>query len=491
MLPYQTLLPLQRGASPGLPQQIAAGLIDLIRRGVLPFGARFPGARQLAGQLGVNRQTVGLAYEELQAQGWLVQRPRTAPVVCAQLPEVPGQPLPVAAGQFPARAAFQFTKTAAAPAGQLPAQSTLVLDGGSPDARLVPHALLARNYRLASRGAARRPHLLGYAAPNGVRRLREQLARYLHDTRGVPATADHVFVTRGSTMAFFLLAQLLVQAGDTVVVAARSYAEADAIFQSRGARLARVAVDEHGLVLDELEVLCRRQPVRLLYVTPHHHYPTTVTLSAARRVRLLALAEQYDFIVLEDDYDFDYHYAEAPILPLASADRRGRVIYTGSLSKVLAPAYRIGYVVAPAEVLAALAPIRVLVDQLGDPLLETAVAELLADGTLHNHLARSRQQYQHRRDVFCAALQARLAPWFTFVPPAGGLAVWGRFAAGVDLPKLAQRCQELGLLISDGRAYQLPTEPQPSHLRLGFAVLTPAELERSVRILETALRALH
>ncbi|WP_426491797.1 PLP-dependent aminotransferase family protein [Hymenobacter sp. 102] len=487
MLPYQSLIILRRDAAPVLPQQIATGLIDLIRRGVLPFGAQFPGTRQLAEQLCVNRQTITLAYEELQAQGWLVQQPRKAPLVCAQSPEAVSQPLQVLAGNFPDRAAFRFAAPQSAPVS---GPASLVLDGGLPDSRLAPHTLLARNYRLATRWAAQQRQLLGYVAPHGVLRLRQQLARYLHDTRGVPATAGNVFITRGSTMGFFLLAQLLVQAGDTVVVGERSYAEADAIFERRGARLARVAVDEQGLVVEALEALCQRQAVRLLYVTPHHHYPTTATLSAVRRVRLLELAEQYDFIVLEDDYDFDYHYAGAPILPLASADRTGRVLYTGSLSKVLAPAYRIGYIVAPEEVLAALAPLRVLIDQLGDPLLETAVADLFAEGTMQHHLARSRQVYQHRRDVFCTALQTRLAPWFSFTPPTGGLAVWGGFLPEVDVPRLAQACLRHGLLISDGKACQLPAEPRPTHLRLGFASLSPAELNRSVRVLETALRTL-
>ncbi|WP_052732303.1 aminotransferase class I/II-fold pyridoxal phosphate-dependent enzyme [Hymenobacter terrenus] len=142
----------------------------------------------------------------------------------------------------------------------------------------------------------------------------------------------------------------------------RCYCAADHAFAQRGAQLRRVGVDAHGLRVDEVEALCQQQPIRLLYLTPHHHYPTTVTLSAERRVRLLQLAERYDFIIMEDDYDFDFHYDGSPILPLASANRAGRVLYLGSLSKVLAPGFRVGYIVAPADIIAELAHLRVLID---------------------------------------------------------------------------------------------------------------------------------
>ncbi|GAB3834509.1 MocR-like pyridoxine biosynthesis transcription factor PdxR [Hymenobacter jeollabukensis] len=490
MLPYQTLIALDRHATIPLTQQITAAFIALINQGVLPARAKLPGSRHLAAQLAVSRQTVVVAFEDLVAQGWIEQLPSKAATVGAQPPiPVPEPLLEGPASQLAPRAGFTFAPRPAVGPGVRPTAPSLLLGGGSPDARLVPLEALARNYRAASRRALRQPQLLGYSAPEGVLRLRQQLARYLHDTRGVPAGPDDIFVTRGSTMAIHLLTQLLVQPGEVVAVAARSYGEADAIFRHHGAQLLRVPLDAHGLDTDALAQLCQQQRVRLVYVTPHHHYPTTVALSAARRVHLLQLAAQHDFVVLEDDYDFDYHYDGAPILPLASADRSGRVLYVGSLSKVLAPAYRIGYIVAPSDVLAALAPIRVLLDQLGDPLLELAVAELFADGGMQHHLQRSCKTYHERRDVFCEALHQHLAPWFSFTPPAGGLALWGVFAAGIDLPMLAAACARQGLSIGEGQPYRLPTDQQ-AHLRLGFAAHTADELRRSVHILEMCLRQL-
>lgn len=253
--------------------------------------------------------------------------------------------------------------------------------------------------------------------------------------------------------------------------------------------LCRVAVDEQGLCVAEVEALCRRQVVRLLYVTPHHHYPTTVTLSAERRVRLLQLAERYDFVVIEDDYDFDFHYAGSPILPLASADRSGRVLYIGSLSKVLAPAIRVGYVVGPPDFVAELSNLRRLLDHQGDTALEQGIAELFAEGELRAHLKRARKIYHHRRDVFCQLLRTHVADQFSFTEPRGGMAVWGQFAPEVDLARLDTQCRQWGLDLGGSGRYQCAGEARASHLRLGFAALNTEELTQSVRLLAQVLRA--
>lgn len=488
MLPYQTLLRLDRQLSTPLAQQLSAALIGLIKQGLVPAGTKLPGARTLARLLHVHRETVASAFEELAAQGWLDIQPARVAVVSRHLPDVSAQPLIPVPASIAAQAGFTFPHGAIAPAPTRPL--TLTLDEGSPDGRLAPLAALARNYRRASHHLAAPAARLGYGDPNGALRLRQQLARYLRATRGVPAQPEHIFTTRGSIMGVHLLAQLVLAPGDVVVVAERSYRAAEAIFQQAGARLHRVGLDAQGLLVDEVAALCQHQRVRLLYLTPHHHFPTTVTLSAPRRMQLLALAEAHDFIILEDDYDFDYHYDGSPILPLASADRHGRVLYVGSLSKALAPAIRLGYVVAPPDVIAALGPLRRLVDRQGDVLLEEAVAELLAEGELTRHLKRARRHYQQRRDLACQVLRQELAAWFTFTVPAGGLAIWGQFHPVVNLPQLAAHCQQLGLGMSDGTRYDLAGTTQ-SGLRLGFASLTPEEWASSIRLLKQALQELY
>src|SRR5436853_4501774 len=143
-----------------------------------------------------------------------------------------------------------------------------------------------------------------------------------------------------------------------------------------GIKFINVPVDEEGIDVDAVERVCRRKKIRALYVTSHHHYPTTVTLSASRRMKLLQLAEQYGFIIIEDDYDYEFHYESSPILPLASVDRNGMVVYIGSFSKTLSPGIRVGYIAAPPDLIHELGKVRQIIDAQGDPVLEEVVAEL-------------------------------------------------------------------------------------------------------------------
>ncbi|UOQ50713.1 aminotransferase-like domain-containing protein [Hymenobacter cellulosivorans] len=490
-LPYATLIPLERHGPNSLSQQVTSGFIHLIQQGLLPAGAKLPGTRSLAGLLGLHRQTVVVAFDELVAQGWIEQLASKGARVSSSIPVI--RPAALSAGtarRFAPRAGFAYEPVPPYPTTVRAPYVPLVLDAGSPDSRLAPLASLARKYRAVCLRASQRRGL-GYADPNGSGALRQQLAQYLQGTRGLPAQVENVFVTRGSSMSLYLLLRLLLRPGDTVVVGERSYHGADYACAQQGARLERVRVDTHGLNLEEVEAVCRRQAVRLLYVTPHHHYPTTVMLAADRRVRLLQLAEQYDFIILEDDYDYDFHYDGAPILPLASADRHGRVLYLGSLSKVLAPAFRVGYVVAPPDIIEALGQLRRHIDHQGDAVLEQTIAELFAEGELGAHLKRARYHYQQRRDVFCTLLRQQAGSWLTFDAPAGGMAVWVRFGNEVHLNDLSARCRLLGLGIGDGRLFQAPTETRAHHLRLGFASLTPHELTHSVAVMQQALSTLY
>src|SRR5690606_31929763 len=143
-----------------------------------------------------------------------------------------------------------------------------------------------------------------------------------------------LMITRGSQMAIFLAARILLSpTGGTVVMTKPGYRTASLNFRYAGGKLESIPVDEQGMVVSALADICRRQRVDMVYVTPHHHYPTTVMQTPERRLQLLELAERYDFAILEDDYDYDFHYANSPLLPLASGDRQGRVLYIGSLSK--------------------------------------------------------------------------------------------------------------------------------------------------------------
>jgi GntR family transcriptional regulator / MocR family aminotransferase len=221
---------------------------------------------------------------------------------------------------------------------------TLNLSNGAPDVRLVPAQAIGRAYRrvLARRGA----DLLAYGDPEGHPALRAALASMLASTRGLAVTADDILVTRGSQMALTLTARALLRPGDVVAVEQFGYRPAWEAFRAAGATVVPVPIDRDGLDVDALKRLASRTTLRALYVTPHHQYSTTVTLKAASRLALLALARAKRIAIIEDDYDHEFHFDGRPVLPLASADRTGLVVYIGTLSKILAPGLRVGYIAA-------------------------------------------------------------------------------------------------------------------------------------------------
>jgi GntR family transcriptional regulator/MocR family aminotransferase len=249
----------------------------------------------------------------------------------------------------------------------------------------------------------------------------------------------------------------------------------------------RIPVDENGILTEVLAEICSTQSIRLLYITPHHHYPTTVTLSAERRMKLLQLADKYGFVILEDDYDYDYHYTGSPILPLASADTNGMVIYVGSLSKIIAPAIRIGYVVAPRNLIDELAFLRRIIDRQGDTILEQAVAELFAEGEIKRHLKKTQRIYHQRRDYCAALLQKVDKNTLDFQIPNGGMAFWTHFSPTINLQQLAQKAQKAGLYLGNGLGYNAANQAVNS-VRMGFASLELAEMEEAVAKLKYLLQ---
>jgi GntR family transcriptional regulator/MocR family aminotransferase len=238
--------------------------------------------------------------------------------------------------------------------------------------------------------------------------------------------------------------------------------------------------------VEALERLASRTRLRLVYVTPHHQYPTTVTLKAARRLKLLALARAGRLAILEDDYDHEFHYDGRPVLPLASADHAGHVVYVGTLSKVLAPGLRVGYVVAPEPVRRAIAAIRSLLDIQGDLATEAAIAALVEDGELQRHVARARRVYASRRDVLASSLKRALGDAVEFTPAAGGMALWVHLRGGGDVEAWARRSVERGVSWYPGRRYAFDGQPRP-FARLSFAWLDERELKEAVKRMAAAV----
>jgi GntR family transcriptional regulator/MocR family aminotransferase len=334
--------------------------------------------------------------------------------------------------------------------------------------------------------------ILSYGDPEGPRVLRSALARMASGARGVVASEDDVLVTRGSQMGIDLVARGLLSPGDVVAVEALGYRPAWDALRASGARLVPIPVDGRGLDVDALARLCDESEgrVRGVYVTPHHQLPTTVTLAPSRRLRLLELARARRMFILEDDYDHEFHYEGRPVLPLASADRHGSVIYLGTLSKVLAPGLRIGFLVGPAPLVAHLASIRKIVDRQGDQLLEHAVAELLDEGAIQRHVRRAKRVYAERRARLGALLERAFDGVLSFELPSGGTAIWARVVdREVSADAWADAARARGLVLQNARGFAFDGKSRP-FLRLGFAQHDEREVKEAIGRMTSALASL-
>ncbi len=466
--------------------QIARSLASDIQRGRLRPGDRLPGSRRLAASLRVHRNTVLAAMEELVDEGWIETTPARGTFVARGLPDHRGRPFSRRLGlraRVPARAAFSLQDPPASYRQPILPPGTLNLSNGAPDVRLVPVRAIGRAYRrvLALRGA----DVLAYGDCEGHPALRQGLASMLAGTRGLAITRDDVFVTRGSQMALTLAARAIVRAGDVVAVEQIGYRPAWEAFRAAGATVVPVPVDADGLDVEALRKLAQRTTLRAVYVTPHHQYPTTVTLKAARRLALLAAARSERIAIIEDDYDHEFHYDGRPVLPLASADDAGLVVYIGTLSKILAPGLRVGYIVAPQAVLRSVAAFRSLLDIQGDLATEAAIATLIDDGELQRHIARVRRVYANRREILANSLRRAFGDDIEFTVAAGGMALWVHFRMSVDFDGWARRSIERGVSWYTGRRYAFDGKPSP-FARFSFAWLNERELPEAVKRMAAA-----
>ena len=466
--------------------QLATQLSGFIQTGNLKKGERLPGSRALAAALRLHRKTVVNAYEELTAQGWLESRSGSGTYVTRHLPEMkPPSHTPVKKNATD-KAGFVFSSPPHLETRVLKPVPLLHLDDGFPDPRIAPLADLSRAYR--SQLLTGNPYMrLGYGDTKGALWLRQELSPYLNHTRGLHTTPDNILITRGTMMGLYLTCTALLQRGDHVAVGQLSWSGANMNFLQAGATLVPVPIDDHGMDVQALEKICRRKKIRLLYTTSHHNYPTTVALRAERRLQLIRLAEQYGFIIFEDDYDYDFHYAGRPLLPLAGSDSNGMVLYCGSFTKTISPALRVGYLTGPENIITQVAKLRRIIDRQGDTILENAVASMLRNGIIQRHLKKSLKVYRERRDIFCRLLTNKLPDTISFRVPDGGLSVWAQFSPRLDLKELSQRAFKKDLYITDGIGYTVDGSPVNA-LRLGFASSTPEELAKAVDVLVSLLK---
>ena len=465
----------------GLARQLYQALRERILDGRLAGGARLPASRDLAKVLGVSRNTVGRALDQLYAEGYVQGRVGDGTYVMELAGVTRTPPL---ASQRPAHGtALQRLQQhhLAAPLEGAPRAFRV----GVPAFDLFPFEtwarLSARFWRKPS------PARLGYGDPAGDLQLRELIAAYLRNSRGLHCDPAQIVVTCGAQQAISLCAQLLVQPGDRVAVENPGYRAAGHAFAVAGAELQGVAVDGDGLDTAELE---RAGRCRLLYVTPSHQYPTGVTLSLARRLELLDWAEREEAWIVEDDYDGEYRYNGTPLAPLAALDRQGRVLYVGTFCKIAFPALRLGYLVLPPHLAQAFARRRAVDMRHSEIGTQAVMAEFIAAGHFQRHIRRMRSAARNRRD-------ALLAGWPSAVP---GCAPLPAVDAGLHLSlrveslgrerELISSAARVGVELNALSSYWLPgsvtAEDERAGLVLGFAAVPEAEIGEALQKLRRA-----
>lgn len=465
--------------------QITQQIIDEIQRGRLAPSTAMPGTRELAELLEVNRKTVVLAYDELIAQGWLMTEPRRGTFVSANLPHffTPKDTERVRVVELPpSETTVKLSEYAATLATPTPSD-TIEFNDGIPDTRLIPVETLSRAFRHALI-APLRSNNLGYGDPRGQHDLRTAIKNMVNMERGLNVNSDNICIARGSQMGIFLAARILTKPEDFVVVENLSYPPAREAFRSCGATILTVNVDDDGIDVTALEAHCKKHPIRAIYVTPHHQFPTTVMMTAERRLKLLMLAKKYDFLIIEDDYDHEFHFEHHPVLPLASHDHGGRVIYVGSLSKVLAPGIRVGYLIASKAIIDRCASEVMLIDRQGNSVTELAVAQLMESGEIKRHIRKTIKIYKERRNLVIDLLTSELSSVSTFNPHNGGLAIWLKINDDIQLESIVERALKEKVHILPAALFT-ESEESINAIRLGFASLSPKELSLGVNRLKT------
>lgn len=445
---------IDRSQADPLHRQLTEVLRAAVLTGRLPAGSRVPATRRLAAQLTVARATVLAAYEQLIGEGYLEARHGSGTFVVRHLLLAPTPP-----------------RSASAPPHPVGRGAVIDLRPGRPDtARIIDPA-----WRSAWRVA------IGNSVPpvepplQGLSELRAEIAAHLRTARGLTADPDDVLVTAGTGEALALIVHALALSGRDVVVEDPGYPAARRVLTRLGSRLVPIPVDEHGLRVDRLQRI--DGPLGAVLVTPSHQYPLGGILRIDRRLALLDLARRRGAVVIEDDYDSEFRYGVAPLPALAALDT-DRVIHIGTLSKVLTPWLRLGFVLVPARLRAAFLAVRHDLAAPVSGIEQQALAGYLASGALRRHIARSRRDYAHRR----AHLGRLLAehPTLAGGDTRAGLHQVVRLPDDVDVPGLIGDLADHGILIADLAAYAVTPDLARDGLVLGYGAATTTDLDRAI-----------
>ena len=468
-------------------RQVYLQVREAVLARTLAPGARLPSSRGLAARLGVSRTSVVSAYDQLIAEGWLTARVGSGAFVSLDLPD----PFP-ASPRAPHDAQAvgpRFAPDRAKPFGPIVATDQPSLDDQPFTSGLCMMDARAQDaWRRASLRAVRAlgPADFGYTDPRGLPELRSAVCDYLRAARAVRCDPDQVVITSGTQHAIDIAVRTLLHAGDQVWVEDPSYPMTYRGLQQSGLELCPVPVDEHGLVV--ASGVAKAPQARAAVVTPSHQYPTGAVLSMARRLELLAWAAQTGAWIIEDDYDSELRYRGRPLASLQGLDEQGRVIYVGTLNKVLFPGLRIGFAVVPRAILPEFVDARHVGDRQPPTLSQTTLASYMREGHLTSHFRRMRLLYRQAQEALVAELTARVGGRLQIRRPDQGNHLVAWLPPGVDDVAIERAAGDLGVACRAISRLYLDAIPRPG-LMLGFTGFTSAALTTAARSLAEVIRA--
>ncbi|PWV48762.1 PLP-dependent aminotransferase family protein [Chitinophaga sp. S165] len=483
MLPYKNLIVIDKKSNVAVYKQLALQLISLIQEGKLLPGTELPSTRTLADDLQLHRKTIMAAYNALVTEDWIDNLPRKGYTVSLRLPVVkPRSYNTNRLGSYKGSSGFRFDKMDTLfSLTKPPSGARIVVNDGFPDVSLLPTEAILKEYRnVLDYTNLNRISTFGDA--DGSIELRGSLCSFLNQTRGLDIGIENLLVTRGAQMAIYIAASLIIKPGDKVIVSDPSYFIADAAFEKLGAQLIRVPVDDEGMCTEKLEEVLKHNDIKMMYVIPHHHQPTTVTMSVDRRNHLLQLITAYNIAVIEDDYDYDFQFQYDPYLPLASGDHGGNIIYIGSVTKVLGTPFRLGYIIATKEFLIAAAKLRTIIDLRGEVVIEHVVSGLIDNGELMRHIKKSNRIYAQRCDFLADLVTSELGDIVAFNKPSGGMALWLKFKQEYPLIRVLSKAGTMGLALT-GSVYSKGKDARFNACRFGFASLNEEDMKEAISIL--------
>ncbi|MEO6086559.1 MAG: PLP-dependent aminotransferase family protein [Umezawaea sp.] len=452
--------------------QVRAAILD----GRLRPGEALPPTRELAAALQVSRNTANAAYEKLAAEGFLNSRVGVGTFVSdlpfrgAVEPDVPASPL---------RPRALWDGLPDPP--DLSAQTgEFDFRPGMPDARHFPFATWRALMVNQLRDSATK--LAMYGEPMGHAGLRSAIARHIGVSRAVRATAADVMVTAGVQQAVDIIARVMLAPGDVVAMEDPCYPPIKRLFQAMDVRLVGVPVDAEGLVVDQLP-----EDAKLVYLSPSHQFPLGYALSLSRRLALLAWADRVDAVIVEDDYDSEFRWTGRPVEPLHALDRTGRVVYVSSFSKVLLPALRVGFCVAPPPLHSALRKAKHLADWHSASPVQGALAEFIDTGLLAGHLRRMRRVYRARRDHLAMAFDQDFTDHLEPITSAAGLhmTAWLRSDEPGEDAAITARARDQGVVLHSMELCGVERPPRQGFV-FGYGLIATDRLDEGLRRLRRA-----